>query len=93
MCCIHLYVLYTHFERKKSFPDRPTVISVTGGTRNKELILDGPIKIILITFGKDIEGRRKRANLSGPGVSGQHGNPAKYAPAPGGVEEFLATLR
>ena len=26
---------------KKSFPDRPTVISVTGGTRNKELILDG----------------------------------------------------
>ena len=26
---------------KKSFRDRPTVISVTGGTRNKELILDG----------------------------------------------------
>ena len=29
---------------KKRFPDRPTVISVTGGTRNKELILDGPMK-------------------------------------------------
>ena len=30
---------------KKSFPDRPTVISVTGGTRNKELVLDGLIII------------------------------------------------
>ena len=38
-------------------------------------------KIILISYGKDIEGRRKRANPSGPGVSGQHGNPAKYAHA------------
>ena len=34
--------------------------------------------------GKDIEGRRKRASLSGPGVSGQHGNHAKYAPGTGG---------
>ena len=37
-------------------------------------------KIILIIHGKDIEERRKRANSSGPGISGQHGNLAKYAP-------------
>ena len=39
-----------------------------------------PVQTNLITYGKDIEGRQKSANPSGPGVSGQHGNPAKYAP-------------
>ena len=41
MCCIHLYVLYKLFERKKKFPRPTDRDSVTGGTRNKELILDG----------------------------------------------------
>ena len=45
MCCIHLYVLYKLFERKKKFPRPTDRDSVTGGTRNKELILDGLIEV------------------------------------------------